>query len=410
MKIFSYWRYLMAAVAGALLFFGLQTVWRPAGPASAAAAHEQDAEHAHDGAAEDDAAEAGHGAHALRLTSAQLAANGIGLQTARVTDWQTVLRLPGQLQLDADREARLLSPVAGRVSTVRAQVGEKLAAGAVLATIDSAELAAANADWLAARERRALAAAAFGREESLWQKKISAEQDYLQARKELAEARIAENRALQALLALGVSEQDARALKDSSALSRYTLRAPLAGTVLERPVVRGETVSPEKLLFRMADLSVLWMELAVPVADLAGIRRGQRVYVSESRSGVQGEGRVLFVQPELAVASRTGVVRVALDNAQGQWRPGMFVNAELRRTAQEQVLSVPESALQTLDGKRVVFVADADGLEARELRLGRRAGGRVEVLAGLEAGERYAATGSFVLKAEQEKSEAEHEH
>ncbi|MGB4344201.1 MAG: efflux transporter periplasmic adaptor subunit, partial [Moraxellaceae bacterium] len=72
--------------------------------------------------------------------------------------------------------------------------------------------------------------------------------------------------------------------------------------------------------------------------------------------------------------------------------------------------SIPEGALQTLEGKTVVFVADADGLEPREVTLGRRSAGRVEVLAGFKAGERFAATGSFVLKAELQKGEAEHEH
>lgn len=426
MKILAYWRYFAAALAGAVLVILTQWFWPHTESASspeAAHAHEEHAEeagHEHKEGETEKAGDAhehgegeeGHGgeAHAVKLTEAQLKASGITLQTASQAPLAAVLRLPGQLVLNADREARVLSPITGMVREVRAQTGERVNAGAVLAVIESQELAEANANYLAARERRALAESTFTREETLWQKKISAEQDYLQARKDLAEARIEERSTLQKLLALGVSEGDAKSLKGNSALARYSLRAPIAGSVLERTLTVGEAVSDDKPLFRLADLSSLWIDLSVPVSELAAIKRGQRVVVKDKTGVVSGEGKVLFVQPELSAESRTGSVRVALDNAQGQWLPGMFVTTELVTGQQSQVLSIPEGALQTLEGKTVVFVADADGLEPREITLGRRSAGRVEVLAGLKTGERFAATGSFVLKAELQKGEAEHEH
>lgn len=428
MKILAYWRYVASALAGAVLLLLTHSFWPHSGSASspeAAHAHEEgkeEAGHAHqEGEAEkeeghehkeseESEGEYGGEAHAVKLTEAQLKASGITLQTAAQAPLATVLRLPGQLVLNADREARVLSPITGMVREVRAQTGERVNADAVLAVIESQELAEANANYLAARERRALAESTFTREETLWQKKISAEQDYLQARKDLAEARIEERSALQKLLALGVSEGDAKSLKGSSALARYSLRAPIAGSVLERTLTVGEAISDDKPLFRLADLSSLWIDLSVPVSDLATIKPGQLVVVKDKAGAVSGEGKVLFVQPELSAESRTGSVRVALDNAKGQWRPGMFVTTELVTGQQGQVLSIPEGALQTLEGKTVVFVADADGLEPREVTLGRRTAGRVEVLAGLKAGERFAATGSFVLKAELQKGEAEHEH
>jgi len=428
MKILAYWRYVASALAGAVLLLLTHSFWPHSGSASspeAAHAHEEgkeEAGHAHqEGEAEkeeghehkeseESEGEYGGEAHAVKLTEAQLKASGITLQTAAQAPLATVLRLPGQLVLNADREARVLSPISGMVREVRTQTGERVNADAVLAVIESQELAEANANYLAARERRTLVESTFTREETLWQKKISAEQDYLQARKDLAEARIEERSALQKLLALGVSEGDAKSIKGSSALARYSLRAPIAGSVLERTLTVGEAISDDKPLFRLADLSSLWIDLAVPVSELSTIKRGQRVVVKDKAGAVSGEGKVLFVQPELSAESRTGSVRVALNNPQGQWRPGMFVTTELVTGQQGQVLSIPEDALQTLEGKTVVFVADADGLEPREVTLGRRSAGRVEVLAGLKAGERFAATGSFVLKAELQKGEAEHEH
>lgn len=408
MKNFAeYGRYLACAVVGALLMWLAMSAFHndnTSTKAKTAEAHEAA------GHEEGEKSEGEHGeeAHAVKLTNAQLKANGITLETAALAPLASVLRLPGQLVLNADREARVLSPITGMVREVRVQTGERVKAGSVLAVLESQDLAQANADYLASRERRALAESTFTREEGLWQKKISAEQDYLQAKKDLAEAKIEERGALQKLLALGVSESDAQSLKSGSALARYALRAPVTGTVLEKQLTLGEAVSSEKPLFRLADLSSLWVDLAVPVTDLGAVKAGQRVLVKDKAGTVSGEGRVLFVQPALSAESRAGSVRVALANTNAQWRPGLFVTAELVTGDQQgKILSVPDGALQTMNGKTVVFVAEANGLEPREVSLGRRSAGRVEVLSGLKVGDSYAATGSFVLRAELQKGEAE---
>lgn len=406
-NIVEYGRYLACAIAGALLMWLILSVVHNNTSTKAETAEAHEANKAGHKEGEKSEGEHGKEAHALKLTDAQLKANGITLEIATPAPLASVLRLPGQLVLNADREARVLSPITGMVREVRVQTGERVKAGTVLAVLESQDLAQGNADYLAARERRALAEATFTREEGLWQKKISAEQDYLQAKKDLAEARIEERSTFQKLLALGVSESDAQSLKSGSALARYSLRAPVTGTVLEKQLTLGEAVNSEKPLFHLADLSSLWVDLAVPVTDISAVKAGQRVLVKDKSGAVSGEGKVLFVQPALSAESRAGSVRVTLTNTNAQWRPGLFVIAELVTGQQGKVLSVPEGALQTLDGKTVVFVAEANGLEPREVSLGRRSAGRVEVLSGLNAGDSYAASGSFVLRAELQKDEAE---
>lgn len=345
---------------------------------------------------------------ALRLSDAQLRASGITLQVAGHSPFVAALTLPGQLVLNTDREARVLPTVPGLVRSVPVQVGAVVKAGTVLATIESRELAEVAARYLAARERLVLAQAMFSREEGLWLKKISAEQDYLAARRELNEARVDTQSALQSLLALGMSERDAHALKPGARLSSYLLRAPIGGTVLSRDLTIGEAVSGDKVVFRIADLGSLWVDLAVSVEQLASIKPGQVVQILD-KTGMRDQGRVIFVQPELNEASRTGSVRVQLDNRAGRWRAGQFIQAELQTGVPMQALNVPASALQSLDGKTVVFVAGATGLVPREVTLGRRGGEQVEVLEGLRDGERYATGNVFVLKAELKKGEAEHD-
>lgn len=345
---------------------------------------------------------------AVRLSDAQLRASGITLQVAGHSPFVAALTLPGQLVLNTDREARVLPTVPGLVRSVPVQVGAVVKAGTVLATIESRELAEVAARYLAARERLVLAQAMFSREEGLWLKKISAEQDYLAARRELNEARVDTQSALQSLLALGMSERDAHALKPGARLSSYLLRAPIGGTVLSRDLTIGEAVSGDKVVFRIADLGSLWVDLAVSVEQLASIKPGQVVQILD-KTGMRDQGRVIFVQPELNEASRTGSVRVQLDNRAGRWRAGQFIQAELQTGVPMQALNVPASALQSLDGKTVVFVAGATGLVPREVTLGRRGGEQVEVLEGLRDGERYATGNVFVLKAELKKGEAEHD-
>ena len=330
------------------------------------------------------------------------------IESATPGSFASGLSLPGQLVLNTDREARVLSPITGMVRSAPIQIGAQIKAGTVLAVIESPQLSDVAARYLAAKERQVMAQSSFAREESLWQKKISAEQDYLAARRELNDARIETQSALQSLLALGMSEHDAKALKPGGRLASYALRAPISGTVLSKDLTLGEAVTSDKPLFRLADLSTLWIDLAVPVTDLPKIRAGQTVVVTD-KAGMSSQGRVIFVQPELDEASRSGSVRVQIDNSQGLWRSGQFVQAQIQTGAVSQTLSVPLSAIQMLENQPTIFVADKDGLEPRTVVLGRRSGDRQEVISGLQVGERYASGNVFVLKADLKKGEAENE-
>lgn len=384
------------------------------GHEAGAHAHNESGSHDEGDGHEHGEGDEGHGdeeSHGVTLTDAQLAAAGIRIETAAVAPFADVLTLPGQLVLNADREARVLAGVNGVVRSLPVQVGDRVKAGAVLATLDSREFAEASAALLAARERLTLAEATFSREQGLWEKKISAEQDFLAARRDLNEARIEADSAVQKLRALGVSADDVKRWKAGSS-NGYVLRAPLAGTVLSRDLTLGESLPPEKTVFRIADLSSLWVDLAVPATEMAGIKAGQAVRILSPGSGALREsvGHVLFVQPELDAISRSASVRVSLENREGQWRAGEFIRAELQRGGGETVLSVPASAVLTQNGETQLFVQKGSTFEPRVVKTGRRNGSRIEILSGMKAGERYASGEVFLLKAEMGKSEADHAH
>ena len=358
-----------------------------------------------EGHAESGHADSGH----VKLSEAQLQASDLAIETAAMADFVTALALPGQLVLSTDREARISSPVSGTVRSAPIQIGSKVQAGDVLVTIESAQLSDASARYLSAKERLGLAQSLFTREQALWQKKISAEQDYLAARGALAEARIEAQSALQSLMSLGLSEKNARALKAGSHLARFALRTPISGTLLSKDLTLGEAVGSDKPLFRVADLSVLWIDLAIPVNDLSLVRAGQPVWVS-NKSGQKTKGQVVFVQPELDSASRSGSVRVQIDNAQGAWRSGEFVDAMIQTDEPKQAISVPVSAIVMIENEPSVFVEGSEGLAPRVVKVGNRSGDRQEIISGLSAGERFVTGNVFVLKADLSKSEAEHAH
>lgn len=363
-----------------------------------------EAGHAHEGEA--------HAEGELHMSAEQIEAAGIrlaGIDSGIVARQVTV---PGTITASADRLARVPARVAGTVAELRRRLGDQVAAGDVLAVVESREIAEAKADYLAALRSEALARTTSERERRLWDRKISAEQDFLKARTEAEEARIRVDltRAKLSALGLGVDEINALPGQSTDTLRRQEVRAPLAGRITDRRIDLGGAVSPDTETFVVADLSVVWVEMTISAADLAHVREGQMVRVLNPGSGEPGEGRIIFLSPVLDNQTRTARAVAELPNPEGTWRPGAFVTASIATEERAVELLVPAEALQTIEGETVVFVRTDEGFEKREVVLGRRDERGAEVVFGLDAGEQVATENSFVLKAELGKSEAGHEH
>jgi cobalt-zinc-cadmium efflux system membrane fusion protein len=273
----------------------------------------------------------------------------------------------------------------------------------LLAVLSSRELADTKATYLAAAERLRMADATFSREERLWQGKVSSEQDYLDARQQRAEGRIEFRTAEQKLLALGVTAEEIRRLPDSHevALTDYRLLSPFDGTVIDRHITLGETVAAETPVFTVADLTSVWIDLSVYQRDIGAIRAGQSVRV-ETNHGDEAELVIDFVQPLVGAETRTALARIIAPNPDGHWHPGCFVKATVATSAEDEArVVVPDTAvIRMSDGDDVVFVVTDEGFEPVVVSLGLRSGDRVEVVVGLELGDRYVARGGFSLKAE----------
>ncbi|KQP13182.1 efflux RND transporter periplasmic adaptor subunit [Pseudorhodoferax sp. Leaf267] len=339
----------------------------------------------------------------VAMTDAQIQAASITLDTSVPATIRSALQFPGEIKFNEDRTAHIVPRVLGVVESVSANLGQQVKKGQVLAVISSAAVSETRSELQAAQRRRELAQTTYEREQSLWQQKISPEQDVLQARQALREAEITVANATQKLQTLGASTH-------SGALGRLELRAPFDGMVVEKHIALGEAVKEDASVFTLSDLSSVWAELSVAARDLQQVRVGERVVVRAGASDAVANGTVSYVGSLIGEQTRTAPARVVLPNPQGAWRPGLFVTVEVLAAEKASAVTVAAAALQTLDDQPVVFLKVPGGFVPQPVQTGRSDGKRVEIVRGLKPGASVAAAGSFVVKSEQGKSSATHTH
>lgn len=381
--------------------------------------------------------EHGHG-HAeggdeVKLMPAAIAANGIRIDVATLRPLTSTVAAPARLAYNAEAMAHVGAIVAGRAKELKVRVGEVVKQGDVLAVIDSPELGQAQSDYLqrrtaaqSAKPAVELAQSAYDRAKQLYDTTQGITLTEVQTRQRELQTVQAELRSSEAALAgasnrlqlLGMSDQAVAALAEGGKIEpTYTIRAPIAGRVVEREVTLGELVGPDKeRLFLVADLSNVWALIDVPEARLGEMTEGAAATITlPALGGSTVEGKVAYVSPELDAATRTARVRVVVPNPDLKLRPGMFGRAEVAAGVAkgEPVIAVPDGAVQTVEGEPAVFVpvkGQPNTFAKRVVGVGPPVGGMIPVFAGLEAGEQYVSAGSFILKAEIGKAGASHEH
>lgn len=348
----------------------------------------------------------------VQLGPDQVKSAGIVVATAGPRAIQTTIEFPGEVKVDATRVARVVPRLNGVVTDVLKKAGDRVRRGEVMAVLNSRELATAKSDYLAATQRVEFARVSVEREEVLWKKKISAERDYLEARRAFDEAALTERLAAQQLRVLGVAADVLPTLDAAPAdsLARHEVRAPIDGTVTDRNVTAGESVTADAPIFTVTDLSTVWVEVAVYAKDLGVVRPGQQAVVVSTDLGIETSGRIDFIGQLVGEETRSATARLTLPNGDGRWRPGLFLTVRLVREETTVPIAVSADAIQTFRDWQVVFVKFGDWFEARPLELGRTDGAWVEVLSGLRAGDQYAAVNSFAVKAEIGKLGATHDH
>lgn len=349
---------------------------------------------------------------------------GIQVAVAGTRQLRSVVVLPGEVRFNEERTAAVAARFDGVITEAKKSLGEPVEAGETLAILDSRALADARADYIESVHRLELAQEVFVREKQLMERKIGVEQDFLKTRHEMEEAEIRKQTARQKLVALGLkpSELDGLAMEPSGnvvtfqvrqpfaegVLSRFQLASPLKGVVVGRDVATGQAVRADEVLYRVSDLSVLWVDLALFPGRGQGIAPGMEVQVSSGEA--QGTGRIRYISPFVVEPSRALTVRVEIPNPAGIWRPGQFVEGRVVTGENEVPVAVPLAALQTFRDWQVVFLNEGLFYEPAVVETGRRDGDWIEITSGLVPGQKYVAHGSYVVKADILKSSASHDH
>jgi cobalt-zinc-cadmium efflux system membrane fusion protein len=313
----------------------------------------------------------------------------------------------GELKVNEQAYAEVGTPIPARVVRLVASPGQSVRRGQPLAELQSVELGQARAQRTAAQARVALARTTLERKRGLAAERIVSRGELQRAEAAAAEAEADLRAAEAAVDALGVGSSGA------SGQSGFSLLAPISGTVLERTAVQGQTADPSRSLFRIGDLSRLWLVVQAPERDAVQVRTGSLAeIILAALPGQKLKGTVDWIGREVDAHSRTVPVRLILPNQDGRLKPGMFATAWIRTGGEgEQVVAVPATALQRMDNQWVVFLSRGGGkFEVRPVERGRDLGNEVAVLSGLKPGEPVVVEGAFVLRAEAEKNEGGGEH
>jgi cobalt-zinc-cadmium efflux system membrane fusion protein len=218
-------------------------------------------------------------------------------------------------------------------------------------------------------------------------------------------AKLKEESAERQLRIFGLSDQEIELLRKGEvdshlhdSLTKALVIAPQAGTIIEKHINRGERVDEDSDIFTIADLSSVWVDLKVPARDIHLVQPDMDILM-ESPDGDKATAKITVSMPLMDEETRTATVRAVMDNEGGHWKPGAFVTGHVRVSAENLPIILPLQALQSLEGKDVIFVAHDHGFKARAVITGRRDHTSVEIISGIEKGEPYVTQGAFELKA-----------
>ena len=332
-----------------------------------------------------------------------------------------VVSATGKILVPEDRTA-VIGPVnEGRIVKLYAGQGSRVRKGQKLAELESADIDQAEADYLKAladaeNARRSAAAEiklaqqTYDRTKSLYEKTVVPGKNLQSAEHDLEVARAnAENNAASTkatltaarrhLLILGLSDSAIDALSKKPALAAtFSLNAPIDGVVVERNATIGATVGTDASVFKIIDISRVWVDANIFEKDLPRVRIGQGVKLTVTAFPASTfSGRIIFINSVVDPESRTVKVRTEVPNPDGRLKPEMFANVEIITDISSAAVSVPQSAVLDDSGKKIVFVADGQTYKQRQVQLGIESGNRIEIIDGLRSGERVVVKGNYLL-------------
>ena len=341
---------------------------------------------------------------------------GIAVEAAANRSLQEILSATGVVSEDPGRVAHIRPLARGLIEKAFAGLGDRVSAGDPLVEYDNIELGVAIGEFFSAkaaqqqsltdlevkknildRSREMLRAGALAR--TTYDLR---EAEYKDAEAKTVAARATAERIEEQIHRYGWTDRDLANLpaKQGHSITHSILKAPFSGVITSFHVVEGEVVEPSTDLLAITDMSSLWVLADVYEKDLANVQPGKVVQVRvASYPGRVFQGRINYVADTIDPKTRTAKARCLVQNSSGLLKLEMFATVEIRMDQTSPVLAVPDSSIQQIEGRSVVFVRTSETkFQKREVQTGIASGGYTEIRSGLRAGEPVAASGSFVVK------------
>jgi len=318
------------------------------------------------------------------------------------------LTLSGKVAYGEDRYSRISSPLQGRVVEVRAHLGDRVKVGAVLLVVDSPDIAQSYSEYVKEDSDLQYATRAHELAKDLYENKAMALKDLKQAENELVKARAEFRRAKERLLSLRIAPEELdKPLDKQQITSRFEMKSPLTGIVVERTVTPGQSVTGDSdhVLFTIADLDSLQVLADLYERDLALVREGQFAVVKvEAYPEIDFSAKVTAVGDVVDPASRTIKVRAQVDNASHKLKPEMFARLQLDVSDTAQFVTVPREAVLEVDGKQFVYVVESGNQYVkREVKTANISPDQTRIVEGLTPGERIVTKGAVLIKGQEVK-------
>ncbi|WP_238590515.1 efflux RND transporter periplasmic adaptor subunit [Nitrospira moscoviensis] len=318
------------------------------------------------------------------------------------------LTLSGKVAYGEDRYSRISSPVQGRVVEVRVHLGDRVKAGDILLVVDSPDIAQAYSEYVKEDSELQYATRAHELAKDLYENKAMPLKDLKQAENELVKARAEFRRAKERLLSLRVPPEELNKPLDKQKItSRFEMKSPLTGIVVERAVTPGQSVGGDssQVLFTVADLDMLQVLADLYERDLALVKEGQFAVVNvEAYPGMDFPATVAAIGDVVDPATRTIKVRAWVNNEAHKLKPEMFARLHLEVGDAAQFIAVPREAVLEVDGKQFVYVVeDQDRYVKREVKVSNISPDQVRVVEGLTRGQRIVTKGAVLIKGQEVK-------
>ncbi len=349
---------------------------------------------------------------AAPLLSPSIQKDGLSSGRVEVTLLEThlgseTLTLAGKIAYAENGFSRISSPLHGRVLEVRASLGQLVASESILLVIDSPDIAQAYSEYVKEDSELAYATRAVELARDLYENKALPLKDLKFAENELVKAHAEFRRATERLLSFRVpAEELGKPLAQQKITSRFEMKSPMTGTVVERNVTTGQSVGIEAgVLFTIANLDVLQMVADVYERDLALVRTGQVAKVIvEAYPNVKFSATVTAIADVVDPISRTIKVRALVENKDHRLKPEMFAHLHIQLADAKPLLLIPREAVLEIEGKQFVYIVDQTGQYLkREITVSMISSTQVRVLKGLKVGQRIVTKGAVLIKGQEAK-------